>query len=115
MSAETLNFLGFLASAVGQFVGIVGTLLMANAYHPFSLPNFLFRTTPAAGWRFIRGGSKRVRGYLGTAEKLARINPEDRALSLAGLCLIFFGFVLQLAGTILSYIGSRGQSTAGGS
>ncbi len=56
-----------------------------------------------------------MRGYLGTAEKLARINPEDRALSLAGLCLIFFGFVLQLAGTILSYIGSRGQSTAGGS
>jgi hypothetical protein len=98
MAPETLNFVGFLASSTGQFVGILGTLLMANAYHPFAVWHFLSRSAPAAGWRFLRGGSGAVRKYLSTAVKLAEINPEDRPLSLAGLCLIFFGFVLQFFG-----------------
>jgi hypothetical protein len=101
----TLNLIGFISSAAGAVIGIAGSLMMANAYHPFSFLGFL-RTLPDIAWRFLFGGGARAREYLNRTQRLAQINPEDRTLSLGGLCLIFGGFVLQLLGTILSYIGS---------
>lgn len=101
----TLNVLGFIASVSGALIGIAGSLMMANAYHPFSFFGFL-RTLPDIALRFAIGGRSRAQEYLSRTQRLAQVNPEDRTLSLAGLCFIFGGFLFQLLGTILSYIGS---------
>jgi hypothetical protein len=108
--SATLNVLGVIASVSGALIGIAGSLMMANAYHPFSFFGFL-RTLPDVAWRFVIGGSSRAKEYLSRTQRLAQVNAEDRTLSLAGLCLIFGGFVLQLVGTILSYVGSIASGT----
>lgn len=100
-----LNFAAFVTSVLGAVVGIFGSLMMANAYHPFSFLDFL-RALPEIAWKYLTGGSSSAKEYLSRTQRLAQVNPEDRTLSLAGLCLIFGGFFLQLVGTILSYLNS---------
>lgn len=99
------NLAGTLLSVAGASFGILGSLMMAHGYHPHSLRGYVL-SLPYLAYLFVRHGTPRVRSCLARQQRFAQLNPENRALSLAGLCLVFFGFVLQLLGTLCSYAGT---------
>ena len=97
--------LGFILSIAGATLGIVGALMMARSYHPFSLLGFAKRGIRII-WKLVRKGRDQVIRDTEILSMLGAINDEKRSYSLLGLYLVFLGFCLQLLGTTVSFIAS---------
>ena len=97
--------LGFLLSIAGATLGIVGVLMMARSYHPFSLPDFAKRAFRIA-WKLFREGRDAVVRSAEIESRLGALNDEQRGYSLLGLYLVFLGFCLQLLGATVSFSAS---------
>jgi hypothetical protein len=95
-ASTTWNLVSFILSAVGALAGVLGALVMANGYYPGNVRSFL-SSLPA----LLFSQQRRE-----IAQKLASANPEDRKMTMGGICLIFVGFLLQLAGTFCAFMGT---------
>ena len=100
-----LQSLGFLLSIAGATLGIVGALMMARSYHPFSLRGFAKRGFRIL-WKLVHEGRDTVVRSAEITSRLGAINNENRGYSLLGLYLVFLGFCLQLLGATVSFIAS---------
>lgn len=100
-----LASLGYFFSILGATLGIVGALMMARSYHPFSLPGFAKRGIRIV-WVLVRRGRGEVVRSAEIASRLGKVNDERRAYSLLGLYLVFLGFCVQLLGATVSFIAS---------
>ena len=87
---------------LGVIVGVMGTLMICKPYHPFSYLAFV-RHLLGVIWAFRRGAEEATR-LIRIASQLGAVNEEDRANSLMGVYVVFFGFVLQAIGAVLSGI-----------
>ena len=97
--------LGFLLSIAGATLGIVGVLMMARSYHPFSLAGFAKQGLRIV-WKMVRQGPDAVVRSAEIAARLGELNDERRGYSLLGLYFVFLGFCLQMLGATVSFIAS---------
>lgn len=95
--------IGLALSILGAILGIVGSLLMAHAYHLNKAIWGIAKNSLSVGWAFLIGGLSKARKHVELDARFAQLNPEDRAVSLAGVYLLFWSFCFQLVGAILSY------------
>ena len=79
-----LASLGYFFSILGATLGIVGALMMARSYHPFSLPGFAKRGIRIV-WVLVRRGRGEVVRSAEIGSRLGKVNDERRAYSLLGL------------------------------
>ena len=100
------EWLGFLLSATGATLGIVGVLMMARTYHPFKFPEFA-KLGLWMAWKLLSQSPDSVTKSTEVAAKLGSINAECRGYSLLGLYLVFLGFCFQLLGTAVTFIAGR--------
>ena len=100
MIRHAIQLLAPLATLAGLVLGVWGTYLLTHLYHPFSSMGF-----SASIWRvtclLARFNVGQIIREAKVAAKLASVDEEDRARALAGVYLIFLGFVLQAGGTLL--------------
>ena len=96
--------LGFLISTIGSILGIIGALMMARTYHPFSLWGFVRFCLTVVTWKLVSGRLSQVAQSNEIAAKLGNLNEDRRGYSLAGLQLVFLGFCVQLLGSAVSFI-----------
>jgi hypothetical protein len=81
---------------------MIGIFKQTNAYYAFRKTDLVVHMFQiAVKWLTAKQAFKEV----SIAAKLAERKGEDRAQSLAGLYLVFFGFLLQLAGAGLLFAG----------
>jgi hypothetical protein len=99
-----LNVLGYVISALGAVMGIVGSLFMANAYHRFPFKDLLLTFWDVLV-KLLKGRSAAM-GYVEMISRTSQGKPENRTLSLIGLCMVFGGFLLQLVGSTVSFAAS---------
>lgn len=110
LSATAWNTFSLIAAALGAVVGVLGTLMVANAYYPGGVWDFL-RSLPSFLGLALTFRRKRMHRRLEIAQRFAGVNHEDRALSLMGICLVFLGFAIQLVGAVCAFLGTLGDST----
>jgi hypothetical protein len=84
---------------LGVLLSVWGTYLLTRWYHPFRFWGFLGSVLQVTGL-FVTGRRERATSILRAAAKFGRLNEEERAESLIGLCLIFVGFLLQAMGAL---------------
>ena len=89
-----------LFSLVGVVLGVLGTYWITRWYHPFRFFGFV-RSLSSLIYLVATGSLARASALLGAATKLGSTNVEDRAKSLAGIALVFFGFAFQALGALL--------------
>jgi hypothetical protein len=100
--ADLLNAAGLAATSLGSVLGMIGIFKQTNAYYAFRKRDLVVHMFQiAAKWLTVRTAFKEV----SIAAKLAERKVEDRAQSLAGLYLVFFGFLLQLVSAGLLFAG----------
>src|SRR5216684_517088 len=84
---------------LGVIVGVYGTFLMTMQYHPFDrrgwgvAKNFLRVMVRLGTFRW-----KSAKVLITKAARFGEVNDEDRALSLTGIYVLSFSFLLQVAG-----------------
>jgi hypothetical protein len=101
-AADLLNAAGLAATSIGSVLGMVGVFKQTNAYYAFRKADLVAHMFQIAlKWLTAKQAFKEV----SIAAKLAEKKVEDRAQSLAGLYLVFFGFLLQLVGAGLLFAG----------
>ncbi len=83
----------------GVVMAALGTLMICKPYHPFST-FALIRHLLGVLWSFRHGLGEALR-LVRITSSLGTINEEDRAKSLVGVYLVFFGFFLQMFGACL--------------
>ena len=99
-----LNILGYAISALGAVLGIIGSLFMANAYHRFPFKDLLLTFWDVAA-KLLQGRAAAM-AYVEKISHTSLGKPENRTLSLIGLCMVFGGFLLQLVGSTVSFAAS---------
>jgi hypothetical protein len=77
---------------------------MANAYHRFPFKDLLLTFFDVAG-KLLEGRAAAMT-YVEKISRTSQGKPENRTLSLIGLCMVFGGFLLQLVGSTVSFIAS---------
>jgi hypothetical protein len=92
-----IQFLGPVTTLIGVALSIWGTYLLTKFYHTFKLLEFLASVCMIA-FLFIVGKRQKARQLVLVATKFGKLNSEERAVSLIGICLIFVGFVFQAIG-----------------
>lgn len=92
-------------SVIGASLGMCGTLMMAHAYHANGILGFVI-TIIHLPRIFLIGRSEGVKDFWKQQALGGSPAHEDRGYSIAGLTFIFFGFFLQVLGTICSYLGT---------
>jgi hypothetical protein len=100
-AGAVITVLGFFLTTSGACIGMVGTLQMARAYHPFTLMDFVGHVL-RVGWRVLFFDIETARRIVAAVSEMSLVNKENRELSLIGLYLVFCGFGLQLAGGVLA-------------
>lgn len=100
-AGSVATVLGFFFATAGACIGMIGTLQMARAYHPFTIWNFVSHVI-RVGWRILFFDIDRARRIVAAVSAMSLVNKENRELSLIGLYLVFCGFGLQLAGGVLA-------------
>src|SRR5579872_1504457 len=98
-SSTIWNTLSLIAAALGAVVGVLGTLMVANAYYPGGVWDFL-RSLPSFLFLAFTFQRNRVHRRLQIAQSFGSVNHADRALSFMGICLVFLGFLIQLLGAV---------------
>jgi hypothetical protein len=99
------NTAALICSVGGSCLGMCGTMMMAHAYHANTLTGYvilLFHLPFIA----MRGWSA-VRDFWNEQARGGRADYENRAYSLSGLALIFRGFLLQVLGSVCSFMGGK--------
>ncbi len=100
---------GFGLSAAGSALGVYGALQQANGYYAFRLREF-----PRHLWSLLqalRRGTAEARSYLDVTLHLAKLAGEKRTRSFLGLYWVLAGFLLQMAGGMVSLAASlRGDA-----
>ncbi len=87
----------------GAIISMTGTLMMAHAYHANGIRGYLTTLKDVAIQLFAHGFSFAL-NYWKVQAALGKMNEERRPYSLAGLSLIFLGFLLQCLGSVCSYL-----------
>jgi hypothetical protein len=95
-TADTLNTVGFIVTAVGGILGMFGALKQANGYYPFKTLQLLKHIFVVVGTYFFR--KEEALTQIRNAAELAKKRPEDKEVSLVGIYFIFVGFLFQMAG-----------------
>jgi hypothetical protein len=99
MTRDIIQVSGPAITLVGIFLSIWGTFLLTRWYHTFDLPDFLKCGVQVTIF-VITGQSQRAFDLIRAVTKFGRLNKERRPRSLAGLFMIFAGFVLQALGAV---------------
>jgi hypothetical protein len=102
----SLNLFILVLTVIAAFVGVAGTLMMANGYYPGGVLSFFASLPELLVGVFRRQHTKRLE----IAQKLA--DKEDRTMTLMGLCLVFLGFLLQLIAATLAFLGTLTDTSA---
>lgn len=76
---------------------------MAHSYHLDKAISGIAKNSLSVAWVFLTGGLNKARDHVKLDARFAQLNPEDRAVSLVGVYLIFWSFCFQLVGAILSH------------
>jgi hypothetical protein len=88
---------------LGVLTGVYGTYLMTMAYHPFDSTGWgVTRNFIRVMWRLATLRWKSAKALIQKAAFYGEMNKEDRALSLAGLYVLSFSFLLQTVGASLA-------------
>jgi len=99
-SLLVLHFSGPVLTLVGVVLGMWGTLLMCRPYHPFS-------TWKVVGHVFhvvsllLRGNTTAAQQTIANASDFSKVNDENRRLTLAGVYVLVFSFLIQTIGAVL--------------
>jgi len=99
MIRASIQILGPAVTLAGVLLSIWGTFLLTRWYHPFDFRNFV-KAAVHVTLLYIRGRSKEANEYIEAATKIGHLNEERRARSMAGLLVIFAGFLLQAIGAV---------------
>jgi hypothetical protein len=84
---------------LGVLTGVYGTYLMTTAYHPFDSAGWgVTKNFIRVMWRFATLRWKAAKTLIQKAAFYGEMNKEDRALSLAGIYMLSFSFLLQTIG-----------------
>lgn len=89
---------------VGVAVSVIGTYLITQWHHPFDNTEF-WKSVKRVLWLLVTGRKRKAKEIVELASDLA-IKNETLAVSLFGLYIVFIGFVIQGAGTLLWCIDS---------
>lgn len=109
MNSNAASMAGFVLASLGAGCGVYGALRQANAYYPFRLREF-----PRHLWSVMKAARLREQGgpdFVRLTAELARYTGESRPQALAGLYWVVLGFVLQLAGSVVSLAASWQSSS----
>ena len=99
-----MKYVGMFLSLIGAVSGIWGSLMMAQQYHPGSAVAGIVRKAWSVLNDLATGGVSKARHSLDLDATFGKLNPEDRTYSLVGVYLIFWSFLLQFAGAIVTFI-----------
>jgi hypothetical protein len=98
MMKTVIQLVGPLLTLIGCGLSIYGTFLVARSYHPFRAKQFWITILKTLGMTVTFRVHKAIE-FIRLAAEIAT-NKEDRAVSLVGYFLIFWGFFFQSLGAI---------------
>jgi hypothetical protein len=88
-----------LATLMGMFLSTWGTYRLVRYYHPLSGAEFL-KSLRTVFLYAIRFRTKALQEYLGYEAQAASQKQEERYNSLVAIYFLFFGFALELFGSL---------------
>jgi hypothetical protein len=97
---DRLTIAGIVVTGAGSAVAMVGVYLQMNGYFDFETRDF-FEQIYRVVRRLLLKGPSAARAEINVVARLAAPSEEDRGKSLIGFYCVFFGFLLQMLGSVL--------------
>jgi len=95
-----LHFSGPVLTLAGVVLGMWGTLLMCRPYHPFSTWKVVGHVLHVVSL-LLRGDATGAQQTIANASDFSKINDENRRMTLAGVYVLVFSFLIQSVGAAL--------------
>jgi len=95
-----LHFSGPILTLIGVVLAMWGTLLMCRPYHPFSTWKVIGHVFHVVSL-LLRGNPGGAQQTIANASDFSKINDENRRLTLAGVYVLVFSFLIQSIGAAL--------------